>query len=164
MRLSATLWRWLSKHEVCIAEAVKIDGPKFDIVTRVPSTSSTTDGPSLATLVGGIVAGTNERFQETLRLNRADIGSHVLAEDKFIATTDLRGSSVLLIDDTWTTGASMQSASAALKRGGAQHVGGVVIGRWFTADYRDNAAWLRNARKAKWSWETCCLEAGLHEF
>ncbi len=52
----------------------------------------------------------------------------------------------------------MQSASAALKLGGATAVGGVTIGRWFKTDYRDNAAWLKDARKTKWSWDTCCLE------
>lgn len=35
----------------------------------------------------------------------------------------------MLIDDTWTTGASTQSAAYALKAAGARRVGVVVIGR-----------------------------------
>ena len=36
---------------------------------------------------------------------------------------------VLLVDDTWTTGASAQSAAMALRRAGARSVVTVVIGR-----------------------------------
>ena len=39
------------------------------------------------------------------------------------------GASVLLLEDTWVTGASAQSAAAALKRAGARHVAVVVLGR-----------------------------------
>jgi len=39
------------------------------------------------------------------------------------------GGSVLLLDDTWVSGASAQSAAAALKLAGARHVAIVVLGR-----------------------------------
>jgi hypothetical protein len=39
------------------------------------------------------------------------------------------GARVLLVDDTWTTGASAQSAAMALRRAGARSVVTVVIGR-----------------------------------
>jgi hypothetical protein len=39
------------------------------------------------------------------------------------------GASVLLLDDTWVSGASAQSAAAALKLAGAGHVAIVVLGR-----------------------------------
>jgi hypothetical protein len=39
------------------------------------------------------------------------------------------GASVLLLDDTWVSGASAQSAAAALKLAGAAHVAIVVLGR-----------------------------------
>jgi hypothetical protein len=40
-----------------------------------------------------------------------------------------RGSDVLLVDDTWVSGGSAQSAAAALKLAGARHVALVVLGR-----------------------------------
>ena len=40
-----------------------------------------------------------------------------------------QGASVLLLDDSWVSGASAQSAAAALKRAGARHVAVVVLGR-----------------------------------
>lgn len=39
------------------------------------------------------------------------------------------GVSVLLVDDTWVSGASAQSAAAALKLAGASHVAIVILGR-----------------------------------
>jgi hypothetical protein len=41
----------------------------------------------------------------------------------------LDGARVLLLDDTWTTGASVQSAVMALRRAGAASVAAVVLGR-----------------------------------
>ncbi|MGH3275607.1 MAG: hypothetical protein ACRDNZ_14950 [Streptosporangiaceae bacterium] len=41
----------------------------------------------------------------------------------------LEGARVLLLDDTWTTGASVQSAAMALRRAGASDVAAVILGR-----------------------------------
>jgi hypothetical protein len=49
--------------------------------------------------------------------------------DRFSAERTGPGASVLLLDDSWVSGASAQSAAAALKRAGARHVAVVVLGR-----------------------------------
>jgi hypothetical protein len=49
--------------------------------------------------------------------------------DRFISERPGLGASVLLLDDSWVSGASAQSAAAALKRAGAGHVAVVVLGR-----------------------------------
>ena len=49
--------------------------------------------------------------------------------DRFAAERTGPGASVLLLDDSWVSGASAQSAVAALKRAGARHVAVVVLGR-----------------------------------
>ncbi len=51
-----------------------------------------------------------------------------LDPDRF-ASGPVPGARVLLVDDTWTTGASAQSAAMALRRAGARSVATVVIGR-----------------------------------
>jgi hypothetical protein len=48
---------------------------------------------------------------------------------RFQASRAGAGRSVLLVDDTWVSGASAQSAAAALKLAGARHVAIVVLGR-----------------------------------
>jgi len=48
---------------------------------------------------------------------------------RFRAGPQVAGAAVLLLDDTWASGASAQSAAAALKHAGARSVAVVVIGR-----------------------------------
>ena len=52
-----------------------------------------------------------------------------LQPDLFTAERRLDGARVLLLDDTWTTGARAQSAAAAAKLAGARAVVTVVLGR-----------------------------------
>jgi hypothetical protein len=52
-----------------------------------------------------------------------------LDPDRFTVRASLAGARVLLLDDTWTSGASAQSACVALKRAGAGWVSVVVLGR-----------------------------------
>ncbi len=49
--------------------------------------------------------------------------------NRFSAERTGAGASVLLLEDTWVSGASAQSAAAALKRAGARHVAVVALGR-----------------------------------
>jgi hypothetical protein len=49
--------------------------------------------------------------------------------DRYSAERSAAGASVLLLDDSWVSGASAQSAAAALKRADARHVAVVVLGR-----------------------------------
>lgn len=44
----------------------------------------------------------------------------------------IEGKRVLLVDDTWTTGTSVQSAAATLKAAGAASVTGLCIARWLS--------------------------------
>ena len=58
----------------------------------------------------------------------------------------LQGESVLLIDDTWTTGASAQSAAAALETPARVPVAAVVIGRHLNREWHENDRRLRGIR------------------
>ena len=76
------------------------------------------------------------------------------------AATNLSGAleieAVLLIDDTWTTGANAQSAAAALKRRAPAKVGAVVIGRHVTREWRENDRRL-SALAGQFQWDECPL-------
>lgn len=141
--LSAALWRWLSVHERCLAVAAGISD--FHIITTVPSTSGRKGEHPLSVVVGKIVEGSGERVRDLLSLNRTDLQPREPAADRFIATHDVAGRNVLIIDDTWTTGSKIQAASAALKQAGARGVGGLAIGRWLTPDYRENESCIHSA-------------------
>ena len=73
---------------------------------------------------------------------------------RFEVTRRLSGESVLLIDDTWTTGASAQSAAAALAEAGAGAVAAVVIGRYLNRDWHENDRRLR-ALPRPFQWDIC---------
>ena len=59
----------------------------------------------------------------------ADLWARGLDPGRFRAPGPLTGAAVLLLDDTWTSGGSAQSAAVALKHAGAGPVATVVLGR-----------------------------------
>jgi hypothetical protein len=63
----------------------------------------------------------------------ADLWVRALDPDRFRAPRPLPGAAVLLLDDTWTSGGSAQSAAVALRRAGARSVATVVLGRHVVA-------------------------------
>ena len=63
----------------------------------------------------------------------ADTWGRVLDPGRFWSPRPLTGQAVLLLDDTWTSGGTAQSAAVALKRAGARSVAVVVVGRHLSA-------------------------------
>ena len=60
---------------------------------------------------------------------REPVQARDLDPGRFQASARLAGASVLLLDDTWTSGSSAQSAAIALKLAGARRVAVVTLGR-----------------------------------
>ena len=158
LRLGAVLWRFLGEHERHIAEAAGV--PELDIVTTVPGTRKRESEHPLERIVGTLVGQTKSRYEPLLALGQ-DQGapSHTLAPDRYRATRTLNDNqSVLLIDDTWTTGGNAQSAALALRSAGAVKVAIVVIGRHFDRDFRNCETYYQQAKAVKFTWDSCCLE------
>jgi hypothetical protein len=93
----------------------------------------------------------------TLRRVRLEPGSGTVdhlrpAPDAFSCDERLDGCRVLVVDDTWTTGAQARSAAAAVTGAGGHVVGIVAVGR-FVAPHASvsTAAW--------WRWATACALA-----
>lgn len=153
--LAAVLWRHLGDHEHCLARAAAVDS--FDVVTTVPSSDRSRDGTHpLHTLVGELVKPLQPRYERLLHRTDAAVTAHRFGAGRYEACKDLGGRAVLLIDDTWTTGANAQSAAAALKAAGAERVAVVVIGRYV------NRAWGHNDRQLRrlplpFDWGRCAL-------
>ncbi len=63
----------------------------------------------------------------------ADAWGRALDPGRFRAPGAVTGEAVLLLDDTWTSGGTAQSAAVALKRAGARSVAVVVAGRHLPA-------------------------------
>jgi predicted amidophosphoribosyltransferase len=154
--VAAILWRFLSRHEDCLATSVGTDG--LEVVTTVPAgTAERDEAHPLRDIVGRIVEPTAARYERLMTRTDVEVEQRTFSLEKFEISRALGGESVLLIDDTWTTGSSVQSAAATLKMAGAGPVGVVVIGRHVHRDYRDNDRRLR-AIARPFDWERCALE------
>jgi hypothetical protein len=155
MELAAVLWRFLREHEGCLARNARVDG--FDIATTVPSSDPARDAEHpLRRIVGSDVGATRDRYEPLLARSGTPVADRTVDPGKYNPTRDLDGGSVLLIDDTWTTGSNAQSAVAALKTAGASRVAVIVIGRHIHEDYKQNAARLKELPRT-FDWSTCAL-------
>lgn len=160
VQLAAVLWRHLDEHETCLAAGAGVGG--FDLVTTVPSGHKERDDRHpLRDLVGAICGPTRDRYERLLERSDAQAGEHDFDTRKYDALARLRGQTILLIDDTWTTGASAQSAACALKRAGSGPVAALVIGRHLKRDWRENDARLR--RRPQPFDSGTCVHCGLPE-
>jgi hypothetical protein len=159
LQLAAVLWRFLELHERCATRAAGADA--FFVVTTVPSGDRMRDeAHPLRWIVSDLMGPTRGRYQRLLRRSIADIAPRSFDPEKYVAQRPLHGEPVLLIDDTWTTGANAQSAAAALKTAGAGPLAAVVIGRHVNREWHDNDRRLR-ALATPFDWRRCALCSGL---
>jgi hypothetical protein len=157
-RLALLLANFLRVHERCVAAAC--GAPDFDVVTSVPSTKGLDPHP-LSTMLSRTIGQTGPRYRNLLRTG--DIGEgRAFHPDRFHISDNLAGRRVLLVDDTWTTGANAQSAAARLRLAGAERVAVIVLGRWFDADHGPAASYVTGVRGKPFDWFTCCLNRSPH--
>ena len=153
--LAAVLWRFLVAHEDCVAKAAGTRA--FELVATVPSGNRDRDEHHpLRWVVGELAGPTRERYERLLRRSPVEVEAREFDPDKFTATRRLDGESVLLVDDTWTTGANAQSAAAAAKAAGAGRVGAVIIGRHLNREWHENDLRLRELA-GRFDWSRCAL-------
>ena len=122
--LRALLLVFLHDHGPCVWRAATMPPPTH--VAVVPSCRGRPGPHPLTTLIApyltlpwaGLVVAT-----------RDGPGGHHLDPGRFRAAGPLRGATVLLLDDTWTSGGSAQGGAAALRAAGARHVAVLVLGR-----------------------------------
>ncbi|WP_063910032.1 ComF family protein [Herbidospora yilanensis] len=123
---------FLADHHGCVERAALVD--TWTHVTVVPSTRGRQGEHPLRALIGShlrafpwVQLTANSRVPADLR---------AFHPDRFTAASpDLVGAHVLLLDDTWTTGARVQAAAYALKQAGASRVAAVVLGRHVNPGY-----------------------------
>jgi hypothetical protein len=159
IQLAALLWRWLGSHEICLTGETDCDS--FEVVTTVPSASGRQAHP-LERMASTTIGATAERYRRLLEVNPSVSQERVFNVDRW-QSQRLAGESVLLLDDTWTTGAHAQSASAALRQSGAGTVAVLCIGRHYNpnqpGEFGEAAReHLRRSQRLGWDWDFCCFE------
>jgi predicted amidophosphoribosyltransferase len=160
IRLAAILWRFLRDHESCVARAVGVDG--FDLVTIVPSSRPERDKHSAFAELTSWIEPIKSRLRRTLEPT-GKVEGREFDSNRYRSIADLSGESVLLLDDTWTTGGHAQSAARVLNTAGAQKVGLVVIGRHVRLDYEpvqgsgETCEDILEALPEDFDWATCAV-------
>lgn len=158
--LTAVLWRWLKVHEDCVAKSAGVES--FPVVTSIPSTRNRDDHP-LAKMVGEKIGLNIDRYQTLLESNLDFPDNREFSVQRFRVTGEVgKGVPILIIDDTFTTGSRVQSASAVLKMAGAGPVGVVCIGRHYVVAQegefgKASRSYFKRSLDLGWNWDSCCL-------
>lgn len=159
MQVAAILARFTAQHLTCVAAAL---GGRPDVVASVPSTR-TQPRPGRHPLETAVVrVGALAKIHAPLlKRGPAPMDHNSADDDAFIVSRPLSGERVLIIDDTLTTGARLQSAASALSLSGASAVAGVVVGRVIDPDWNDSCHRIWDqARATQFSFGQCCLCRG----
>lgn len=75
--------------------------------------------------------------------------------ENFTVTSDVVGQHILLLEDTWTTGAHAESAAAALKRAGARRVTLLTIARWLDPSRGSTTDFMKTELTADFNPDVC---------
>jgi predicted amidophosphoribosyltransferase len=161
--IAGLLWRFLERHESCLARAAGTQ--RFDFVTTVPSGSPERDArrANLRTVAAacGPIAG---RYLALLRPTGRGRWGRAYDPDRYTSTDPrrIRSRAILLIDDLWVTGGHAQSAAHALREAGAAHVALLPIGRYLRPDWPAGPGVTCAQRLATlatpFRWDTCAAE------
>jgi len=156
-RAISILAYFLGNHGECIeADA----GGGWNVITSVPSSKPASGEHRLVTAVHR-VRWLDDQFETLLSLGRTEVDHRNASDDGFEVIRDVSGERILLVDDTFTTGARAQSAASALGCSGATVVGIVPIGRVINPAFSETVKeyWERQRDpRRSFTFDRCCLE------
>jgi hypothetical protein len=137
-RLAGVLDDFLASHGRCLADAAGVR--RFDLVTTVASGSGQPERDNYHPLRDLVheIPQLHDRYERVLYPGLHRGSDRVYDPLRYLAFPDLHALRILMIDDLWTTGASAQSAAAALREAGAAVVAVVAIGRHLNRDWANN--------------------------
>lgn len=154
LNVASLLCYFLGQHRACIAAA---SGGDWEVITSVPSSSGRQGEHPLVTALRR-VPSVFTTYEALLGQGPVQVGHNKASDGGFRSTRKLTGERVLIIDDTFTSGARAQSAASALSNGGAEVVAIVPIGRVIDPSWEPVGEWWKAQRRQPFSFDTCCLE------
>jgi hypothetical protein len=138
--IAALIAVFVRAHTQCL-------GP-FDVVAAIPSESRTALRPALK-----IIGGIGSLLSDVLIHNGAP--KQRKPADRFTVKRDVTDTRILLIDDTFASGATQFAAHAALRSAGASVVGPVIIGRFMRPEWEPSQRLLDSLRDQPWEPHHC---------
>ncbi|HTW99335.1 MAG TPA: hypothetical protein VMD59_11190, partial [Acidimicrobiales bacterium] len=152
LQVARLLAAFLAGHGHCIEAAA---GGAWDGLAAVPS-SSPRVGKHPLVEVARLVAGDASLPVEIDR-GPAQLG-HLRASDLGFVARGVAGRRLLVLDDTWTSGARAQSAASALRLAGADVVAVVPVARLVRPGFRDGSSFWQRQQAIAFDPARCCLE------
>ena len=143
LRLAALVSVFMTNHERCLGG--------WDYVTSVPSARRVAP----AAIVSRLRVFEHSYKQVLVASTDVHRSERLLDPGRFAVSGAVRRDRVLLFDDTFTSGADIFSAVAALREAGADVVGPLVIGRHIRRDWAPSQALLDWLARRKWDQRRC---------
>jgi hypothetical protein len=128
----------ITRHERCVGRAAKL---AVSCRLVIPSLTSRPGRHPF----GELVYPMNAVSDAVALMPAPDARCDRAINDKFVLAPAARldGQHVLILDDTWTTGSTAQSAALAVRRAGATAVSIMVVGRWLSPDRQLTANFIK---------------------
>jgi adenine/guanine phosphoribosyltransferase-like PRPP-binding protein len=105
-----------------------------------------------------LVPSLRDQYEPLLRRGSQALQHNVASDDGYEPLRQLKGERILLVDDTFTSGARAQSAASVLSNAGATVAAIVPIGRVISPEFNDQTAeyWKRQSRLV-FDFDVCCV-------
>ena len=149
------------RHEACLVRHLRVPSEKFDLMTWIPSKGGRLGTHPLERIVRG-VAGT--RVEDIFSHSGGPAPKHYAHDSRqnmWKLNPDVKlPKSILVIDDLWTTGASLLSAAYSLLSVGVERVGLLPIGRHmnpYGKGWSPGRAFEDFSISVKWDNQFCAL-------
>lgn len=134
-RVAALLLRFLSRHGDCICAAASSG---WGVLTTVPSSRERGGTHPLEQAIQ-MAPALRDRHERLLRPGQGGLDHNRASDQGFEVARDVEAERILLVDDTFTSGARIQSAASALQLAGATVVAGVIVGRVIDPTFRQES-------------------------
>lgn len=155
VQVAAFLGVVLIHHGECIRERYG----HWETIATVPSTSGKRTGPHPLVEALSLIESLRRQYAPLLAPGPVTLGHNHADDEGFVATESVRGRTVLLVDDTYTSGARVQSAASCLQLAGATVPAIVVVGRVIDPEWSAHSGELWTRQRGKvFSFDTCALE------
>lgn len=155
--LGSLLYAILRKHGSCIERALGPDA----VFTWVPSDNPYRSFDHIEEIINAVEGQAEDYpWRKGLIVRDRSVARparNAVSAAAYTVEEDVDGKSILLLDDLWTSGASMVSAAAALKAAGAATVVGVVLGRQVNPELSGQAELAQEVSVRGWSLNECSL-------
>jgi hypothetical protein len=151
------LYVGIMKHQKCIEKQV---GMSAAMRVTVPSLKHRPGVHPFTALAQGMHAVDDSRL--ALRPAAGALNNRVVSANQFeiVPKRSLSGQHILILDDTWTTGSNTQSAALTLRQAGAAHVSVLVVGRWLSPAFGNNADFIKTRLRRDYNPNICPVTGG----